>query len=61
MTIDEAILKLMRIREQAKFGGDTVLAICLDQSEIEMCNVKSITYEADPDGALVVVHGKVGE
>lgn len=60
MTIDEAVRKLLTIRETAKFGGDTCLSICLDESEIETCNVQDIVYEPDDDGALVMVHGMLG-
>lgn len=61
MTIDEAIERLRRVRELSKLGGETCLAICLVDSEIEYVNVHYIDYESDQDGALAVVKGKIGQ
>lgn len=60
MTVDEAIKKLKKIRRKSIFGGNTCLAICLDESEIETCNVQRIKLDSDHGGAVVLVRGKIG-
>lgn len=60
MTVDEAIERLVELKYESKLGGDTCLAICLDESEIELTNVHQITYAPDDDGALILVRGRIG-
>lgn len=48
MTIDEAITTLTKIRSESKLGGETVLAVCLIDSELEYQQL-----ETSDDGAIV--------
>lgn len=58
MTIDEAIKQLTALRETSHLKGETVLVVCLFDSEFEEMEVEKIklVQDGDPkDGALIQV------
>lgn len=58
MTINQAIAKLTRLRNDSRLGGDTVLTVCLDMSGYEYMGVSDLTLDQGPqeaDGCLCLV------
>lgn len=62
MTLNNAIEKLLRIREDSPLGGDTVLAVSLTGSGIEEVEVDDVRLDLSGDGgALVLVTARITE
>src|SRR6266481_3952649 len=55
LTINQAIDRLMEVREAAKLGSDTCVVICLP--DVEYLGVEAINVESDPDGSTALVYG----
>lgn len=54
MTVDDAINKLIKLRDESPLGGDTCMELCLIDSELEFHPIKDFVLEQD-SGALIEV------
>jgi hypothetical protein len=48
MTIDEMIAELQRVRAESPLGGETVVVVCLEDSEITDCEPTSVRLDTEP-------------
>jgi hypothetical protein len=55
MTIDEAIATLTRFREESPLKGNTVLCVCLADSELPSSTVSELELDLDGDDSALVV------
>lgn len=55
LTLDDAIEQLTKLRKESPLGGQTVVHVCLLNSEIEYLQPKRIRLETDPSGGAMIV------
>lgn len=55
MTIREMINTMIKLSAASPLGDDTVVAVCLLDSELPYSNAECVRLETDSAGALVVI------
>lgn len=59
LTVDDAINKLIKLRDESPLGGNTCLELCLLDSELEFQPIKDFVLQQD-SGALIEVQVEGG-